>query len=575
MMKKRRYMMFFIFIFILFLFPIKSSAATTGKRDWKWPVPSTNKLSSCYLDGRGHYALDIYTGTMGNAVYASYPGQVIAVNTSCTHNYGKQSSCGCGGGLGNYIFIRHSYNGVNYVSRYGHLTNVNVSVGNYVTKDTVIGTVGSTGYSMGFHLDFRIYQGSSTSHVASRDCVDPFKQQFLAMPSGLNAGGATTQCCYTYVDEVKKIYATPLDLPAPTISNISVSGNKVTLSWGAVSGSVKYNIQLCNGDWSKSWWYATTSTSFTWDHLDDGVWEVRVGSESSSGDGKACPYRYLSVGTPGTPSITNVIVDGSNVTIKWNSCKNTIKYNIQLCNENWTTSEWFYTGATSYTFSNLPAGTWHYRVGSANTANEERFDGYHSFTVENPLSSKSGWRTENGCRYYYVNGAKVTGWRTIGGYRYYFSKSSGKLGQMLTGWQLIGGRIYYFSKASGKAGRMLTGWAKIGNYMYYFSKSSGKLGQMLTGWQSIGGHIYYFSKASEKAGSMLTGWQSISGHTYYFSRAAGKAGRMFTGWRKINGYTYYFSRAKSTFGRMLRGYQIISGHRYYFNLVGQLVHQLY
>ena len=221
-------------------------------------------------------------------------------------------------------------------------------------------------------------------------------------------------------------------------------------------------------------------------------------------------------------------------------------------------------------------------VNSSNTNPGTNIQVWENFNKENqkfrlkiPVSINTGWRTENGCRYYYVNGTKVTGWRTIGGYRYYFSKSSAKLGQMLTGWQVIGGRTYYFSKASGKAGRMQTGWVKIGNYMYYFSKPSAKSGQMLTGWQSIGGHIYYFSKASGKAGRMLTGWQNISGHTYYFSRAAGKAGRMFTGWREINGHTYYFSRAKSTFGRMLRGYQTISGHRYYFNSAGQLVYRLY
>lgn len=188
---------------------------------------------------------------------------------------------------------------------------------------------------------------------------------------------------------------------------------------------------------------------------------------------------------------------------------------------------------------------------------------------------KNGWRTENGYRYYYVNGTKVTGWRTIGGYRYYFSKASNKYGRMLTGWAKIGNYTYYFSKASGKQGRMITGWAKIGSYTYYFSKASNKLGRMLTGWQVIGGHVYYFSKASQKAGRMLTGWQNISGHTYYFSKASEKAGRMLTGWRTISGHTYYFSKAKNTFGRMLRGYQTINGHEYYFNSNGQLVYQLY
>lgn len=181
----------------------------TGNRDWKWPVPDSNMLSSCYLDGRSHYALDI-AAPKDTRIYASYPGTVIATSMACSHNYGKSGSCGCNGGMGNYIFIRHNYNGVDFVTRYIHLTKVNVSVGNQVTKDTVIGTVGSTGSSRGFHLDFRIYQGAEKTSSKST-CVDPLKDQFLEMPEGLNANGASTSCCYTYVEEVKKIYAIPLE----------------------------------------------------------------------------------------------------------------------------------------------------------------------------------------------------------------------------------------------------------------------------------------------------------------------------------------------------------------------------
>lgn len=180
----------------------------TGKRDWKWPVPSSDMLSSCYLDGRSHYAIDI-AASKGAPIYASYPGVVIGTSMACSHNYGKSGSCGCNGGMGNYVFIRHTYEGIDFVTRSIHLTKVNVSVGTQVTKDTVIGTVGSTGSSRGFHLDFRIYQGSAQTSSKST-CVDPLKDQFLEMPSGLNANAASTSCCYTYVKEVKKIYEVPL-----------------------------------------------------------------------------------------------------------------------------------------------------------------------------------------------------------------------------------------------------------------------------------------------------------------------------------------------------------------------------
>lgn len=192
-----------LIVFLVGILAFPQIVFATGNRDWKWPVPASNSLSSCYLDGRSHYALDISAGG-GASIYASYPGTVIYTYTGCNYDYGKNGNCPCGscGNLGNSVYIKHSYNGVSYVSRYGHMRSVRVSVGQTITKDTVIGTVGSTGYSTGNHLDFRIYKGSTTSHVAARDSMDPFKDNFLEMPSGLNANAATTACCKTYVNEV-------------------------------------------------------------------------------------------------------------------------------------------------------------------------------------------------------------------------------------------------------------------------------------------------------------------------------------------------------------------------------------
>lgn len=225
-MKKARKILLLIMIVLFLVSGTMVISYAKGNRDWKWPVPASNSLSSCYLDGRAHYALDI-PASQGASVYASYPGTVIATYTGCSHNYAKNSSCGCGGGLGNYVYIKHSYQGTNYVSRYGHLTSVKVSVGNSVTKNTIIGTVGTTGYSTGNHLDFRIYKGSSTSHNASTSAIDPFKEEFLEMPSGFRST-AGTSCCYTYVDEVKAIYSKPTDTQKPVISNVKIVDNNAT-----------------------------------------------------------------------------------------------------------------------------------------------------------------------------------------------------------------------------------------------------------------------------------------------------------------------------------------------------------
>lgn len=177
---------------------IAASAANLG---WAWPVPASNSISSCFTDGRNHNAIDI-SAPKGSSVISAYAGKVIATNTTCSHNYGKNSSCGCGGDLGNYIYILSSFNGQDYVSRYGHLSTVNVSVGQNVSKGQAIGTVGSTGYSTGFHLDYQIYIPTSGNNFNASRFVDPLMDGFLEVPAGLNANASSTSCCDEYVYKV-------------------------------------------------------------------------------------------------------------------------------------------------------------------------------------------------------------------------------------------------------------------------------------------------------------------------------------------------------------------------------------
>lgn len=126
-----------------------------------WPCPGYTYLTSTFDEWRGennHGALDIAdAGIYGAKVVACYNGTVISTNSSCPHDYGKSSSCGCGGGYGNYVMIDH---GGGKISIYGHLSGVTVSAGQTVVGGQLIGYVGSTGYSTGPHLHFEMqYNG--------------------------------------------------------------------------------------------------------------------------------------------------------------------------------------------------------------------------------------------------------------------------------------------------------------------------------------------------------------------------------------------------------------------------------
>ncbi len=114
--------------------------------------PTTSgKISSEYgwrtLYGKPnlHAAIDIAT-PIGTSVYSVAPGYVAKTIRSNT-------------GGGNQIIIHHLVNGKYYTSYYCHLSSINVTVGQIVTKDTVIALSGNTGNSTGPHLHLGMANG--------------------------------------------------------------------------------------------------------------------------------------------------------------------------------------------------------------------------------------------------------------------------------------------------------------------------------------------------------------------------------------------------------------------------------
>lgn len=132
-----------------------SSVIVPSGSGFAWPTPGFTYLSSPWREDRetyNHGGIDIAgAGIMGTPVVAAADGTVIASNSSCTHNWGKSYSCGCGGGYGNYVMISHAGG---KMTVYGHLTSLTVSTGQTVSRGQVIGYVGSTGNSTGPHLHY-------------------------------------------------------------------------------------------------------------------------------------------------------------------------------------------------------------------------------------------------------------------------------------------------------------------------------------------------------------------------------------------------------------------------------------
>lgn len=111
---------------------------------------------SYILNGRWtsdfHYGID-FAGTHYSKIYSAANGQVAAIF--------PKRSCG-----GNMVYINHNINGKKYTTAYFHMASVTVRVGQNVTYETQIGTMGGTSAeywdhcSTGSHLHFSVATGN-------------------------------------------------------------------------------------------------------------------------------------------------------------------------------------------------------------------------------------------------------------------------------------------------------------------------------------------------------------------------------------------------------------------------------
>lgn len=124
----------------------------------QWPTWCTTITSyygyrehPVYHTTKFHSGIDI-GAWYGDSVMAAKGGTVIVVDTPVP---GQDTG---GTGYGNYVIIDHG-NGISTL--YGHMRNVYVTNGQYVSQGECIGEVGSTGTSSGPHLHFEVREYGS------------------------------------------------------------------------------------------------------------------------------------------------------------------------------------------------------------------------------------------------------------------------------------------------------------------------------------------------------------------------------------------------------------------------------
>jgi murein DD-endopeptidase MepM/ murein hydrolase activator NlpD len=127
-------------------------------------VPTVSPVAEGYFGSSFGWRRDPFNGRRvfhrGQDIVASTGTPIVAPAA------GKVTRTGRIGGLGQAIYISHGH-GV--VSRFGHLSKIRVKRGQKVERGEVIGSVGSTGRSMGSHLHYEVLV--SGKHVDPRDFI--------------------------------------------------------------------------------------------------------------------------------------------------------------------------------------------------------------------------------------------------------------------------------------------------------------------------------------------------------------------------------------------------------------------
>lgn len=108
---------------------------TGGGAAWRNPLPNGTWVRGYFA---GHTGIDL-SASPGTPIYAANSGNVLFSGFSTW-------------GYGNAVVLEHGP----FSTLYGHMQDIYVRCGQFVTVGTVIGTVGSTGNSSGPHLHFEI-----------------------------------------------------------------------------------------------------------------------------------------------------------------------------------------------------------------------------------------------------------------------------------------------------------------------------------------------------------------------------------------------------------------------------------
>lgn len=118
--------------------------------------PMVSGYVNQFYGNGGHMGIDLSNADKTIEVYPISTGRVFKIYQDSCVSYSSTCPYKCNG-RANVVKIRHNVNGGYIYSTYAHLSSVaNISEGQLVTPDTLIGRMGNTGCSTGAHLHLEL-----------------------------------------------------------------------------------------------------------------------------------------------------------------------------------------------------------------------------------------------------------------------------------------------------------------------------------------------------------------------------------------------------------------------------------
>jgi hypothetical protein len=114
-------------------------------------VESTYRYGSTQADLREpHHGVE-FANPFGTPVLAAADGEVVFAGSDHKAGLSPWSDF-----YGNAVVIKHSFGGYDLFTLYGHLSKIDVAVGEVISRGTKIGEVGAAGAAIGSHLHFEV-----------------------------------------------------------------------------------------------------------------------------------------------------------------------------------------------------------------------------------------------------------------------------------------------------------------------------------------------------------------------------------------------------------------------------------